>query len=293
MQSVVQPAVANTIVSTGVDWITGTAQKGGTRWDMQAFADNQRRRFMDSNETIKHGYRLGYFGWQAEGFFHGQREGGSIIIASGETARDVHRSVTHVSDHISRLDLQVTVATPDDLPNLAAQAYHVLKSGSPASVKVKNTTYIESHPQGATCNVGKRTSDRYGRIYDKATEAKIGQPRSLWRYEVELKRSPATSIARRLAGKLSDSNLTQALVFDHFNSRGVAPVFHRDQFSCPQDYPPAAISHDVLRWFRESLSITIGKAVNRHGLLTVVEALGLLQHFEAYLKEVTDGRTRL
>lgn len=291
MQSLTQPAISHTIESAGVDWITATAQKGSTRWDMQTFADEQRRRFMDSGESIKTGYRLGYHGWQAEGFFHGNREGGSIVVASGATAHDVFRSVVHVSDHISRFDLQVTVATPDDKPNLARQAYAVLKGGSPASVRVRNSTYIETHPNGATCNVGKRKSDTYGRIYDKATESGEGAAQSRWRYEVEFKRGVANGLAARLSADPIVTSASQALVFDWFTARGVAPVFPRADFICPQIPHKSELNRDVLSWFRDSLSITVGRAVNRYGLLAVIDALNLESAIVDYMKGVSEDGT--
>jgi hypothetical protein len=290
-QSLQQPDVAHVIESAGVDWITATAQKGSTRWEMQTYADDQRRRFMDSGETIKSGYRLGYYGWTAEGFFHGNREGGSIVVASGATAHEVFRSVVNVSDHISRLDLQVTVSTPIDKPNLAAQAYAVLKGGSPASIRVKNVTYIETHPQGATCNVGKRKSDTYGRIYDKASESGEGAARSRWRYEVETKRGVATSLSRRLAGDPIPTSASQALVFDWYYSRGVAPIFKRAPISCPHEPTRSPAGRSVLLWFRDSLSITVRRAVKRYGLVEVIEALGLVPDIDLFMKEVIASGT--
>lgn len=280
MQSTNQPVIAHEFESAGVDWITATAQKGSTRLEMMKFARHQRERFMDASATIKTGYRLGYYGWQAEGFFHGQREGGSIIVASSETAHQTYRSILNVSDHVSRLDLQVTVSTPVELPNLAAHAYHVLRSGSPAKVKVKNVTYIETHPKGATVNIGKRSSDCYGRIYDKATESGRGAARSRWRYEIELKRNLAVAAASTLLRFEAPTVVSSRLVFDWFNARGVAPIYSPDGFSCPHEPSPSAVKRDVLAWFEQSLSVTVSKAISYYGAERVLEALGLLNYVD-------------
>jgi hypothetical protein len=275
MQSVSQPAIPHEILSSGVDWITATAQKGSTRWDMQVYADNERRRLMDSGEPIKTGYRMGYHGWQCEGFFHGNREGGSIVVASGAVAHNVFRSVANVSDHISRLDVQTTVAFPQDRPHLGIQAYSALKAGSPSRVRLKNVTLITSQPQGETVNLGKRSSDQYARLYDKATESRVGEARSVWRYEVEYKRRQAGAIAARLLGDHPAEMVALSVVHDHFNARGVAPVFTPSPTFCPQKPISADISRNILTWFEESLSITVARAISRHGLERVLEALGL------------------
>jgi hypothetical protein len=276
MQSIAQPHVDHSIESAGVDWITATAQKGSTRWEMETFARSQRERLMDSGESIKQGYRLGYYGWQTEGFFHGQREGGSIIVASGAVAHQIHKSVAQVADNISRLDLQVTVALPIDRPNLAAQAHAIIKSGSPAQIRMKNVSYINTSPQGDTCNIGKRKSDSYGRLYDKASESGHGAARSRWRYEIELKRNLANSAASTLRRFDSSQAVALSLVHGWFDARGVAPIFPPVEFSCPHEPSPSSSKRDVLVWFEESLSVTVAKAVKRHGLRRVLEALSLI-----------------
>lgn len=293
MQSVWQPEVNHQIESAGVDWITASAQHGYSRWDMTEFARHQRERFMDAGITIKPAYRLGYDGWQGEGFFYGQREGGTLVVASGATANDVHRSLINVADNISRLDLQVTISTPIDRPHLGVQAHAAIKGGSPSRIHVKNASLITTHPQGETCSIGKRSSDWYGRIYDKATESGQGAPRSRWRYEVEAKRACAARLAAGLSGDQSAATFAQTLVHEWFTSRGVAPVFKRASLSCPQEYPPAAPQRDVLSWFHDSLSVTVQRAVRRHGLLKVLEALSLVHDVDEFMKEVTEDGTRL
>jgi hypothetical protein len=275
MQTLSQPAVAHVIQSAGVDWITATAQKGSTRWDMSQYASHERERLMDAGIPIKSGYRLGYYGWGCDGFFHGQREGGSIIIASGPVAHQVFRPVLNVSDHISRLDVQTTVGIIHDTPHLALQAYTMLKQGVPSKVKVKNVNYIESSPAGETCNIGKRSSDSYGRIYDKATEAKLGPARSVWRYEVEFKRRAAMAAAADLRSSLPVESVAAGLTWEWYSARGVAPIFPRGLSFCPQKPVYDETKRNVLTWFEESLSITVARAVNRYGRERVLEALGL------------------
>jgi hypothetical protein len=275
MQSAVQPHVPHVIASAGVDWITATAQQPSTQISMMEFCRNQRQRFMDAGEPIKVGYRLGYYGWQTRHFFHGQREGSSIIVAGGAVAHDVHRSVMHVSDNVSRIDLQVTLALPNERPHLARQTYACLKDGSPSRVKVRNVTLIDTHPQGETCNVGKRSSDSYGRIYDKASEQGNLPARSLWRYEVEHKRDSAGRVAAALGRDQPAQVVAKSLVWSWFNSRGVVPLFSPAPFSCAQEPRKTDETHDVLTWFEDSLSITVGRAVSRFGLPRVLEALRL------------------
>jgi hypothetical protein len=284
MQSATQPAIKHSIVSAGVDWLTATASKGSSRVDLQTYSDNQRRRFMDSDESIKTGYRLGFFGWQAEGFFYGTREGCSIVVASGAQAHNVFRAVAGIADNISRLDLQVTVATPEERPRLGLQAFKAIESGAPARRKVKNVTLIDTHPSGETCSIGKRRSDQYGRIYDKATEAQMGEARSVWRYEVELKRTSALATATALRGCQAVEADALGFVHNWFDARGVPPIFTPDLLFCPQKPARTVSDRDLLTWFEKTLSITIGRAIRRYGIERTLEALGLQNQVEVIPK---------
>lgn len=275
MQSVMQPSVENRIESAGVDWLTATAQQPRTQWDMIEYARAERRRILEAGAPIKAAYRLGYLGWATDGFFFGSRDGGTIIVASGAVAHRVFEPVSLVSDHISRIDLQTTISTPNDRPHLGIQAYSALKTDTPRKVRLRNVTIIETQPQGETCTLGKRTSDSYGRIYDKASEAQLGPPRSLWRYEVEFKRRAAMATASRLLGSERRETLACSAVFDWFNSRGVAPVFTPDPLFCPQNPAQTLTERNILTWFEASLSITVNRAIVKHGLKPVLDALGL------------------
>jgi hypothetical protein len=280
MQSINQPRVTHILESAGVDWITATSQHGESRWNMTEYARNERTRLMDSGETIKQAYRLGYDGWSTDGFFYGQREGGTICIASGAVADRVHRSLINVADNISRLDLQVTVATPTERPHLARQAYECVRSGSPAKVKVRNATIINTHPQGETLCIGKRASDRYARLYDKASETQSGPARSRWRYEVEFKRRASTAVARDLLGRETSQAMALDIVHRFFDSHGVAPIFTRGQVLCTHNSQISVPARNILCWFEECLSISVARAVKRYGLQRVLEALGLASQVE-------------
>lgn len=273
MQTLQQPEVQHSIESAGVDWITATANHGNTRSDMMAFSRSQRNRMLDAGYDIKQAYRLGYTGFESEGFFYGNREGGSIIIASGALAHLLHRSIYHVADNVSRLDLQVTVSTPIDRPNLALQAYSVLKRNPPCRVRVRHSTHITSSPKGDTLNVNKRSSETYARLYDKASESGEGPPRTRWRYEVEHKRNRAYLVAGALCGRQSGEVVAREVVYDYFDARGVAPIFARNSSSRTETPVLAARNTRVLDWFRDSLSITVAKAIKAHGLAAVLDAL--------------------
>lgn len=276
MQAVQQPEVAHTVISSGVDWITCTNEGGLTGRYSDEFAEREFIRRADNGERTKPASRLGYVGYEVDGFFYGSRNHGRLMIASGVRAQDLFRPLANLSDNISRLDVQVTLWTHGEQPHLGRQAYACLRHNPPARVRVRNLQLIDGHPQGETCNVGKRASDQYGRIYDKASEALLGQPRTIWRYEVETKRGVARAWSSALCSDRAAPALARALVWEWFTARGLQPPFSSDEASNAFDLRLARRKSDALTWFRDTLSKTVKREVEQHGLATVLDALGLL-----------------
>lgn len=288
MQSVNQPDIPHDVISAGVDWITATAQRGDNRWNMEYFTRLEFERAQDSGVEVKPAFRLGYQGHSMPGYFHGNRQGSSIILASGRTAASIYRSVAEISDHVARLDVQVTIFTPIERPHLGIQAYEALSAHPPASIPVRNVALITAHPEGETCNVGKRKSDQSGRIYDKATEAHLGQSRSVWRYEIEGKRSIAASWLSHLISSSDTSSAARSLVHRWFSERGLRPCFKPAASSCTQELAIAEKRRDTLAWLRDTISVSVARMVKRHGMRAVDAALGLSMLHQLNCERRTD-----
>lgn len=275
MQSISAIQIPVSIISEGVDWITATANEGESKNAQWTLAESEFQRALDRGERIRPDSRLGYVGYSVDNFFHGRSENGTMIIASSARADDLFRSVAGVSDNVSRLDLQVTISTGSEQPHLAKQAYDLLSSRPPCSVRVRNCTYIENQPQGETLNVGKRTSDWYGRLYDKASETKCYQPRTVWRWEVEVKRRSAKRIAAYLRSHHSNKAPAREVVFNYFNRRGLLPPFTLSGLSCSQEFIDDRRTRNTLDWFRDTLSKCVQNQIGEHGRAQVLDALGL------------------
>jgi hypothetical protein len=292
MQATAQPTVTNTIISSGVDWITATNHGGSVSHYSDDFATHEFERAADLGAKVNPSSRLGYVGYSTEHFFYGSRGHGRMLIASGSRAHDLFRSVVELSDNITRLDVQVTLWTHGEQPHLGRQAYACLRGKPPARVSVRNVQLIDAHPSGETCNVGKRSSDQYGRIYDKATEAKLGTPRTVWRYEVEVKRAIAGAWASALSSGDNPEALARTLVRSWFLDRGLQPPFSDDGYSNAFDLHVVRKASDTLAWFRDTLSKTVAREVEQHGLATVIDALGLSRLLNSGQEEVVTNGTR-
>jgi hypothetical protein len=292
VQATSQPTIDATVISSGVDWITATNQGGSVALYSDDFATHEFERAADLGAKVSPSSRLGYVGYSTEHFFYGSRGHGRMLIASGSRAHDLFRSVVELSDNITRLDVQVTIWTHGEQPHLGRQAYACLRGKPPARVSIRNVQLIDAHPSGETCNVGKRSSDQYGRIYDKATEAKLGTPRTVWRYEVEVKRRVAGAWASALGSGDASKAVARSLVRTWFADRGLQPPFSEDGDSNAFDLSISRKASDTLAWFRDSLSKTVAREVEQHGLAAVVDALGLSRLLSSTPKEVVPSGTR-
>lgn len=263
------------IVSSGVDWITATANASDTKQMQDALSMSEFERARDRGEKIVPVTRLGYVGYAADNYFHGHNENGRIIIATGTRASELFRSVVQVSDNVSRLDVQVTADFGNDKLHVAKQSYDALASRTPADVRVRNCTLLLNQPEGETLNVGKRKSDFYGRIYDKGAEACCAPALTLWRWELEVKRRAANRIAAYLRDSHSDKIASREVVFSYFNRRGLLPPWKPSQASGTPEWTAPDNGHNTLLWFRDTLSKTIRKQIELHGRAKVMDALGL------------------
>lgn len=287
MQPATQLCLPATILETGVDWITATSKTGASRYDMQMLAEDSFHRLMDAGETISNQKRQGFTGWAAEGLFFGERHGEAMMIASGHRAKDIWLATANVADNVSRIDLQTTIWTYRERPNIAKVVYEEIKRGLNGSIPIKNATYIEGHPHGQTVNVNKRASDQSGRIYDKASEGKLGLPCSIWRYEIEVRRRAAGSALAHLRSDHRTDAVAVRLVFDWFRRRGILPLFNPDDVSRSREIRVGSKKGDTMAWFRDTLSKTVARQVEQHGRERVIQALGLNEPINPNCKEDT------
>lgn len=268
------------LIDAGVDWITATqlsGVEGRTFRELgESLIDNQRA----EGREVKRAVLRDYIGWRGEHLFSGMREQDGIIIASQDVAARHWKEVSLAARNVSRLDLQASVWTHGEQPQLARSAYQRLRRTPPGRGRPRSFTLIRTHPQGETLNVGKRQSDCYGRLYDWSAAHKAGTPQTVWRYEVEFKRSVALAHSSTL--RAVDDPRTQAALTVHawFSARGVRPTWSTTGTRFSNGAALKEPDRDPLAWFETSLSKTVAKSIKRHGLKRVLLALGLADMVE-------------
>ncbi|MCI0561596.1 MAG: replication initiation factor domain-containing protein [Nitrososphaera sp.] len=244
-----------------VDWLTCTTHNRsiGLQWfDIW-------RKIMEKNgaEFARSWSWKGYDGGSTEGARWGVGAAGWILIVSGNRAQEVWKNLRPAETRVTRLDLAVTIELEAREVGLARAHYNAIGDEE----RQRKYSFVENSKGGQTLYVGSRSSDHYGRMYDKGAEQKDAAGWR-YRYEIVLKKPYATKMLKRLLEKSETKNgyietMTdaKAFVWDWFDARQVTPVFLRssaDKIVLETDYT-VTTEERTLQWIQRSVSPAIQK----------------------------------
>lgn len=278
MQTAQTAPYSFTAVDSGVDWISCTAKGKDARERLQAVTSGMLQEDAGCGVDITAARVRDYSGWKAPGLFVGSRRDDDLCVLTSSRAAAHWKTVAREATNVSRLDLQVTVWTHGEQPALSRWYYQKCRRLPPQRGRPRSFSLIQTHPHGDTLYVGKRQSDCFGRVYDYATAHEKAPARTLWRYEVEFKRHAALNHAHHLLGEGVHRSRIEQIVGTWYEARGVRQTWSIEESSHLERVGHREIERDVLQWFDRSLSKTVAKAIRRHGVAAVVEALHLQQH---------------
>lgn len=184
------------------------------------------QRQVDSGERLRVFGFSGYRGMAAGEVSWGVRRDGCLLRLSSDAAKEHWAQVYGLATNVSRLDVQVTVQ-PVTGPTKRLLSHHKelrrkrRAVGRPPKFKF---WYGPDGPEAMT--LGSRTSDWFGRVYDKFIESGLPEWLGCLRYEVELKRFAASDIASKLDHTEEPHILIEALVSSFVAARGCRLPLH-------------------------------------------------------------------
>lgn len=272
----------NSLLST-VDWFTGTISSGGKDtpktaayltaqcWSMGVLS-RERAKGNTCSDTSTHGYR----GWVSGQIQVGERHDGLYFRASGEAAEYVWKEAVEFGYRASRIDLASTVWYNAPRENLAREAYASTTSAIHRAGRPPSGGLYLNASGGSTCYVGSRSSEKYGRLYDKGAESGSADYRNSWRYELELKGDTAASTATELAKHENYRGRISEYVAGFFAPRGVRCDWRAVS---PSELPDSTrrLSDDAsrLEWLATAVAPAVRQLSARIGLRELLGALGL------------------
>jgi hypothetical protein len=232
----------------------------------------------------------GYEGFRCGPIAYGRRDDGAIIRASSVAAAPVFVATAGITGvHATRVDVQATLNYGDDLVNWARGLAARSLAAREAGLKHRGWQIHvrEGYGTGDTLEIGSRSSEAYGRVYDKHRESMASQkeqnrgvgvgsfPLGCWRYEVEYKGSQAENVWQHLRAAPDAAVAAGGLVRTWYGDRGI--VLPLDVAAGPS-LRSVRVTPDVerqLRWLGVSVLPTVQSLINRGFSRQVYEVLGL------------------
>lgn len=261
------------IVSVGVDFLTGTTRTDDRTSSLMHYLI---REMWPTSGQLPLVQSWGSHGFHGRGITNakwGIRGEEGIVQLSGETASKHWMRACELSDQITRIDFQVTIALPISDRLVAERAYdNAIEQGR---LKV---TMFQNSGGGSTCYLGSRSSRWFGRLYDKGAQ-QLKDPGFTWRYEVEIKKPAAALEAKELLVAASSEEHILGYVYKWFFDRGVVPYFTPTNSISAIELPKNLTNENkMLQWLSRQVAPCIGKLINSGYRSEVYEALGLPQN---------------
>lgn len=195
------------IIESAIDWLTITTNDNNTgKLMMNLFeliaVDEFARGSRPKNKS-----QLGYDGQGTEHCFIGSGLQGFMMRLSGLVAKDFGIDALKLGCNVTRMDLQVTLKL-DEYDEFYANSLMLEAEKKRAfdnpKKKMAKFVYIDGRGSGSTLQIGSRTSEKYGRIYDKDKESGEDVYERCWRFEVEYKGSAAVHYAKEVLFNQND-----------------------------------------------------------------------------------------
>jgi hypothetical protein len=211
------------LLDIGVDWLTGTTsdRERGSKLGMVA-VDLMRKEEVAGCRPKSWGM-AGYQGWSTGSVQTGERDDSIILRLGSVMARSHWRLAFNQCDGVSRLDCQYTIRSGLAPAKLIAKHYRAAKAHLGRNLRPGTVSLFTSSDGSSTLYLGKRSSEQFGRIYDKGSESGLKEYEGAVRYEVEFKGSRAQQVADLLYLAREEFLEVSVRVSTFFESRGVIP----------------------------------------------------------------------
>lgn len=265
-----------TVLESQVDWITATARTGhgGTELlDLGAtiLTEERSKGNYGRSTTFE-----GYHGTVSQHCFVGYRLDGACIRLGGSLARDRWGEVAHIATNVSRLDVAVTAVSNPSTDHLAVDYWRGTPRLAVRGGRQLEYTLIQTRGAGDTLYCGRRSSERFGRIYDKHFESKGLYPRGSWRFELEYKGGTAKEVASRLAAATDVPRAILGIVENRYQEWGMITPWDTVTATFSDRAPRTPTDNDSrMKWLTEQVSGTVETLSSSYTGEQLRKALGL------------------
>jgi hypothetical protein len=263
------------VASAGVDWLTCTGATILSREELWRHGLRLLQASKREGEKTTAWHANGYVGWKGAHFGFGSRDKSVCLQLSSFQAEDEWQHCIGASENVTRLDLAVDTHFDPPLPTLSAKVYRDSDHVPPLNGKPpKRTLYVDSDG-GSTLYVGARSSENYGRLYDKGIKENVAPAGVWWRWEVELKGRVAVANGESLVAA-DDHRVAIVQEVAHWFGRRTGHTYTSSHLMGTLVGPRQPTTVDrQLTWLARGVRPTVAALVERVGVERVLRALGL------------------
>jgi len=268
------------VIEIGVDWLRLTTHDYDVAVKLENIAE---RAWLDEcarRATRKQRSMLGYDGWGCEHIFFGSRADGWLLQITGAVADDYYAESLGIGANCTRIDLQVTCRLFEDNINYGKHQLELMeleRSLGRCSSTTKPKLIDGRGLDGDTVQLGKRVSDKFGRLYDKYRQSLEDIYYRCWRYEVEYKGEVAKSVYAALEKSPSKTRIRD-IVCSQWNDWGFGVFDVQWSYYKPHEYRRSSYETEkMLNWLAKQVAPSIKKArSNGVGVDEILAVLGLI-----------------
>lgn len=263
-----------TLLEENIDWVTATASSGSAASSLACMAERIVRDRMDDGHERGPWAQYGYTGECIDGLSWGRRRDGTILRVSGFTAAVEGWNVIERAENVSRLDIQCTVRAEPPMGGVAYKAHNDLLAAGTRGRKGAECSFVTNSRGGSTAYLGRRSSDKYFRLYDKERESELEHYAGCWRYELEVKNEPALVLARYLAASPNRASSIRNTLHQYCTDRGIVPIFDPGHDGLCLTAPRPITDYErTCRWLGEQVRSSAQEVVYREGIPTLLRLL--------------------
>lgn len=215
------PANTDQFVSVGVDYLTCTFQgKKEAKYGATKAFDLLETE-MGRGNFRKPWAMSGFNGFAAGSVQVGEREGDVLVRISSHVAADHWRDIAERATNCSRIDYQVTTRNGRDPARRIKSHWKEARKFKQAGKSKAAVAAFFGDGICPTLYLGRRVSNRFGRIYDKEKESGDDRWNGCVRYEVEFKNEAAHSMMCTLLAQPDPALSVAANCLQMFQDRGI------------------------------------------------------------------------
>ena len=269
------PYVEYPVKDAGVDWCSLTCKNPDFRDKFEAIAVGLIHTQAGFGEKVQPWSFCGFEGLKTEGIAYGVQDTMAMMSLKSEVAWSNWKRCFELATNCSRIDLQVTVTTQENVPKLILAHHQEAVDHYTGWLRPPQIDLRLSNKNSPTLYLNQRTSARFARIYDKFNESKLDHYKGCIRYEVQFNGKNAMQMATTLASGGASSTLAAPRVLGFFNKAGIRPrcaLASTSLLSSPRRRTTAGRS---LLWLDRQVRPRIHSLLDRGLTLEVLKALGV------------------